>query len=125
MERQIGSVRFRQLFKLITSDNGVEFSDVDSLEGSALCSLHRTRLFFAHPYCSWERGTNENHNGIIGRIIPKATDIGKVRMKTVRQTQDWMNTYPRKILKGKTPLAAFVHEMGEGFRLPPFLEVVG
>jgi len=124
MERQMGCVRFRQLFKSITADNGGEFSDIDALERSALCSLSRTRLYFAHPYCSSERGSNENHNGIIRRFIPKATDIGGVCKKTVRQTQDWMNTYPRKILMGLTPLAALVKQMGEGFLLPPFLDVV-
>jgi len=123
MERQMGSRQFRRLFRSITADNGAEFSDVDALEGSALCNLLRTRVYFAHPYCSSERGTNENHNGIIRRFIPKATDIGKVSRNTVRQTQDWMNTYPRKILKGLTPLDSLVNQMGEGFLFPPFLEV--
>ena len=81
------------------------------------------RLYFAHPYCSSERGTNENHNGIIRRFIPKATDIGGVNKKMVRQTQDWMNTYPRRILMGLTPLAALVNQMGESFILPSFLEI--
>ncbi len=124
LERQMGSLQFRRLFKSITADNGGEFSDVDALESSVLCSLNRTRLYFAHPYCSSERGTNENHNGIIRRFIPKATDIGEVSKKSVRHTQDWMNTYPRKILMGLTPLAALVDQMGEGFLLPPFLEIV-
>jgi len=124
MERQMGSRQFRRLFKSITPDNGGEFSDVDALERSVLCSLSRTRLYFAHPYCSSERGTNENHNGIIRRFIPKAADIGSVSKKTIRQTQDWMNTYPRKILSGMTPLVALVEQMGEGFVLPSFLGIM-
>lgn len=124
MERQMGGRQFRNLFKSITADNGTEFSDVDALERSALCSIPRTCLYFAHPYCSSERGTNENHNGIIRRFIPKATDIGTVTKKTIRQTQDWMNTYPRKILQGVTPLTSLLSQMGEGFLLPPFLAVV-
>jgi len=123
MERQMGSVRFRQLFKSITPDNGVEFSDVDGLEGSVLCSRPRTRLYFAHPYCSSERGTNENHNGILRRFIPKGSDIGLVSKKTIRETQDWMNTYPRKILGGMTPLSRLKAEMEKGFIVPLFLEV--
>jgi len=123
MERQIGSLRFRTLFKSITTDNGGEFSDVEALESSSLCSLPRTRLYFAHPYCSSERGTNENHNGILRRFIPKATDIGLVSKNVVRHTQDWMNTYPRKILDGHTPLKYLVNDMGEGFIIPDFLEV--
>jgi len=123
MERQMGYRRFRCLFKSITADNGAEFSDADALERSALCSIPRTRLYFAHPYCSSERGTNENHNGIIRRFIPKSTDIGTVSKKTIRQTQNWMNTYPRRILMGLTPLASLMNQMGEGFLLPPFLAV--
>ena len=69
-------------------------------------------------------GTNENHNGIIRRFIPKGSDIGKLNLKTVRQTQDWMNTYPRKILHGLTPLAALVTLKGEGFMLPPVLKAI-
>jgi len=123
MERQMGSARFRQLFKSITADNGVEFSEVDGLEGSVLSSLPRTRLYFAHPYCSSERGTNENHNGIIRRFIAKGSDIGLVSRKAVRETQDWMNTYPRKILDGMTPLGRLITEMGKEFIIPRFLEI--
>ena len=123
MERQIGSLRFRNLFKSITADNGGEFSDVDTLERSVLCALPRTRLYFAHPYCSSERGTNENHNGILRRFILKGSDIGLVAKKTVRETQNWMNTYRRKILNGHTPLEDLATDMGDGFIIPSFLEV--
>lgn len=123
MERQMGSVRFRSLFKSLSADNGQEFSGIADLEGSILSSLLRTQLYFAHPYCSSERGTNENHNGIIRRFIPKGSDIGLVAKRTVRETQDWMNTYPRKILHGLIPLEKLKREMGEEFIIPPFLEV--
>lgn len=123
LERQMGSVQFRNLFKSVSLDNGVEFSGILGLEGSVLCSLPRTQLFFAHPYCSSERGTNENHNGIIRRFIPKGSDIGLVTRKTVKGTQDWMNTYPRKILGGLTPLEKLKREMGKDFIIPPFLEL--
>lgn len=125
MERQMGSRAFRDLFRSITADNGPEFSDIDALERSVLCKRPRTRLYFAHPYCSSERGTNENHNGIIRRFIPKASDIGNLSLKAVRRTQDWMNTYPRRILNGLTPLAALVTLKGDGFILPPVLKVIG
>jgi IS30 family transposase len=123
MERQIDHRQFCRLFKSITADNDTEFSDIQTLERSALCPKPRIRLYFAHPYCSSERGTNENHNGILRRFIPKASDIGLVSKKTVRESQDWMNTYPRKILKGLAPLVDLVKGMGEGFIIPPFLEL--
>ena len=123
MERQMGSVRFRDLFRSCSFDNGAEFADTKGLEGSILCLLPRTQLFFAHPYCSSERGTNENHNGIIRRFISKGCDIGLVNKKTIRETQDWMNIYSRKILNGMIPLMKLKLEMGEGFSIPSFMEV--
>jgi len=112
IERQFGSRLFRMVFSSVTFDNGVEFSDVLGLENSALTKGKRTALFFAHPYCSSERGTNENHNGIIRRFLPKGTDFSFIKTKTVREIQNWMNTYPRKILNGSTPLKTFKAEFG-------------
>ena len=78
----------------------------------------RTRVFFAHPYSSFERGTNENHNGIIRRFIPKENDIGLEKKSRIRRIQDWMNHSPRKILDGKSPLEALVDELGAGIQIP-------
>ncbi len=121
IERQMGSVAFRQLFLSITPDNGVEFSDAVGLERSILCNSSRTQLFFAHPYSSFERGTNENHNGIIRRFIAKSSDIGLEKKSSIRKIQDWMNNYPRKILGGKSPLEALIAEFGSGFQVPSLL----
>jgi len=105
IERQMGSVSFRRLFLSITPDHGVEFSNAPGLESSVLNKHQRTQIFFAHPYSSFERGTNENHNGIIRRFIPKGSDIGMVKVSTIKKIQNWMNDYPRKILQGRAPLA--------------------
>ncbi|MDX9801742.1 MAG: IS30 family transposase [Spirochaetia bacterium] len=123
IERQIGTVRFRELFNSITPDNGVEFSNAEGLENSILCNQIRTRLFFAHPYSSYERGTNENHNGIIRKFIPKGSDIGLEKKSTIRNIQNWMNNYPRRILGGRSPLEALSDELGIEFRIPELLEV--
>ena len=123
IERQMGGVLFRKMFLTITPDNGVEFSDVNGLEKSVLSKGPRTRVFFAHPYSSFERGTNENHNGIIRRFIPKGNDIGLEKKSRIRRIQDWMNHYPRKILDGKSPLEALVDELGAGIQIPKLLEV--
>jgi IS30 family transposase len=123
LERQIGASLFKKLFLSITPDNGSEFSDAMGLERSAVSDSQRTQLYFAHPYSSFERGSNENHNGIIRRFIPKSSDIGLEKKSTIRKIQDWMNTYPRKILQGRSPLEALVAELGDCFKLPYFLEV--
>ncbi len=103
IERKMGK-KFKQKFKTITVDNGTEFLDMKSIEKSAISkNNNRTKVFYCHPYSSWERGTNENLNKLIRRFIPKGTDIAKVSHKKVKYIQDWMNNYPRKLLGYKTP----------------------
>jgi len=123
IERQMGASAFQKLFKSITADNGVEFSDATGLERSVLNKGQRTQIFFAHPYSSFERGTNENHNGIIRRFIPKGSDIGKWTKKSIKEIQDWMNNYPRRILGGNSPLEALSNDLGITFSIPKILEV--
>jgi IS30 family transposase len=102
LEREYGPV-FKAKFKSITFDNGVEFLDWRSLEVSAQTKESRTRIYFAHAYSAWERGTNENHNRMIRRFIPKGTDIFDLAHEEIQKIQEWMNNYPRKILGYKTP----------------------
>jgi IS30 family transposase len=100
-----GKEQFSKVFKSITADNGSEFAGLSE----ALQSL--TSVYFAHPYSSWERGSNENHNGIIRRFIPKGKSMLDVGVRSVRRIQDWMNDLPRKILDYATPSEAFVQEL--------------
>ncbi len=58
----------------------------------------------------FERGINENHNGIIRRFIQKGTDITDINKRKIREIQDWMNNYPRKSLNGLIPIEK-AHEM--------------
>lgn len=94
---------FKSKFKSITFDNGVEFLDWRSLEISILDKRRRTTIYFAHSFSSWERGTNENHNRMIRRFVPKGMDIADLMESEVNEIEDWMNSYPRKILAYKTP----------------------
>lgn len=103
LEREYGQ-EFKIKFKSITFDNGVEFLDWQSLEVSVLGSKgRRTTIYFAHAYSAWERGTNEIHNRMIRRFIPKGTDIGDISAEKIAKIEAWMNNYPRKILGYKTP----------------------
>lgn len=86
-------------FKSIAFDNGSEFLDFEAIMKAANCP----EVYYAHPYSSWERGTNENHNGIIRRFFPKGTDFAKVSQRRLTAVQDWMNNYPRKALSGHSP----------------------
>ncbi len=102
LENKYGS-RFKHKFKSITFDNGSEFLDWEAIEQSSLGGGRRTLIYFAHPYSAWERGTNENQNKMIRRFIPKGTDISKISNECIKEIEQWMNNYPRKILGYKTP----------------------
>jgi IS30 family transposase len=91
---------FSTVFKSITSDNGSEFSHLSSLEPL-------TTIYFAHPYSSFERGTNERHNGLIRRFIPKGKRISDYSAKFITKIQTWCNSLPRKILDYLSPDEAF------------------
>jgi IS30 family transposase len=99
LERRHGS-KFKEKFKTITTDNGSEFLDFESLESSCKNDEKRFKMYFAYPYSSWERRSNENANGIIRRFFPKGTDFSKVSIAKIQAVEDWMNEYPRRILGG-------------------------
>lgn len=103
LEKEYGEA-FKIKFKSITFDNGMEFLNWRSLEVSALGKKgRRTMIYFAHSYSAWERGTNENHNRMIRRFVPKGTDIADYAGVDIDKIEAWMNNYPRKILGYRTP----------------------
>lgn len=91
---------FSKVFKSITTDNGSEFSELSNLEPL-------TTVYYTHPYTSSERGTNERHNGLIRRFIPKGKRMGDYSIEATAKIQLWCNTLPRKILGYLTPDEAF------------------
>ena len=97
LEMEYGA-RFPMVLKTITVDNGSEFLNSTELESSARRpGTQRTKIYYAHPFSAWERGSNENANKLIRRFIPKGTDISKLKQKDIRRIENWMNNYPRKI----------------------------
>jgi len=102
LERKYGK-KFSKHFKTFTVDNGPEFLNSTKLETS-ICDPQKKRfkLYYAHPYSSWERGSNENANKLIRRFIPKGTDIGKLKHKDIQRIEHWMNNYPRRIFGYRT-----------------------
>ena len=111
LERKWGDM-FSKVFRSITVDNGVEFSDCKGMERSALTpGEKRTYLFYCHPYSSWERGTNENTNKLIRRHIPKGEDFDEKQDKDIEFIENWINTYPRGIFGFKTSEELFKEEL--------------
>ena len=100
--RTIYGDKFSDIFKTITSDNGSEFADLSILEAET-----DTKVYFTHPYSSFEKGTNERHNGLIRRFIPKGKCISDYSSDDIIFIEEWMNTLPRKILNYKTPEELF------------------
>jgi IS30 family transposase len=100
LERRYKS-NFSIMFKTITSDNGSEFLDSASLEHSCLHDGKRTDIYYAHPNCSYERGSNENANRLIRKFIKKGEDIGKLPVAYIKRIEKWMNNYPRRIFAYK------------------------
>lgn len=88
---------FKERFKSITVDNGVEFADYPGMIRS-IYGGQRTQVYYCHPYTSCERGSNENCNRIIRRWVPKGQDIGQYSSRYIQQVQDWINSYPRRVL---------------------------
>ena len=82
----------------ITLDNGGEFAAHEKV-AEAL----NADVFFAKPYASYQRGTNENTNGIIRRTYPKKMALGHLTTKDIRTMELLINTMPRKVLGGRTP----------------------
>lgn len=94
------------MFKSITADNGLEFAGLYKLESEL-----ETQVYFAHPYASYERGTNERHNGLIRRFIAKGKAISDHSAEAIAFIEDWCNTLPRKILGYRTPEELFEKQL--------------
>ena len=100
IEKEIGTDAFRKKYLTITSDNGVEFLNSDGIVNSCNDGQPRTDYYYCHPYCSSERGSNENNNKLIRRWIPKGSDIADYTDEEIKHVMEWCNTYPRKMFGG-------------------------
>jgi len=97
----------------LTFDNGKEFAEHEFI---ARCL--KAQVYFAHPYCSWERGLNENHNGLLRQFFPKTTNLLKVSHDEVNSAVYRLNQRPRKCLDYRTPHEVFYHLETTPIKLP-------
>ena len=88
--------------KTLTTDNGTENFAYEKIQTELQISC-----YFAHPYCSGERGTNENTNGLIRYYLPKGTDFATISNEIIQRVENILNNRPRKRLGWKTPLEVF------------------
>jgi len=96
-----GPERFAKIFKTITADNGSEFERLSELNAWGV------KVYFAHPYSSWERAQNERHNRLFRRYIPKGKSIEQYSDEQIQWYADEMNGLPRKHLGYATPEELF------------------
>lgn len=89
---------FKNIVHTITADNGKEFAYHEKISNAL-----EVEFYFAHPYSSWERGLNENTNGLLRQYFPKGTDFTQVTQMEVKRAVKRLNTRPRKTLDFKTP----------------------
>ena len=94
---------FSEQVHTLTSDNGKEFAD-----HKIIADKLNAKFYFAHPYASWERGLNENTNGLIRQYFPKKRDFKTITQKEIKRVMDKLNNRPRKRLGIKTPNQVFL-----------------
>lgn len=97
-------------FQTITVDNGSEFQGCYGMEHDRL-GAKRLTVYYAHPYSSWERGSNERNNRIIRRYFPKKTSFAKITQSQCDRVADAINSMPRKILNWKSAKDLFELEL--------------
>jgi IS30 family transposase len=92
----------RQARKTVTFDNGKEFAEHKQLDQQT--GIHS---YFARPYAAWQRGSNENTNGLTRQFFPKGTDLARQAASRINQVQDLLNHRPRRCLGYRSPHEAF------------------
>ncbi len=112
IEKEWGKL-FSKVFKTITVDNGTEFADCEGLQKSILTDGNRTKVYYCHPYCSCERGSNENQNRLVRRKIPKGINFDDKSIEEIQKVEDWINNYPRKMFGWRTASDMFQEELNK------------
>lgn len=105
----VGQVMRAQLQSLpvhtLTSDNGREFA-----QHREIAQQLKADFYFAHPYASWERGLNENTNGLVRQYFPKKSEFSKISDPQIKEVEERLNNRPRKTLGYKTPNEVFFNQ---------------
>ncbi len=105
IRRSLGD-KFDQIVKTITTDNGSEFAALSDIEKAT-----KTLIDYAHPYSPYEKGTIENANGLLRRLLPKGRRIDRVEIDELITMMNWCNELPRKLLNYRTPRECIKQEL--------------
>ena len=104
--KQLVSSLPREVFKSFTSDRGKEFACYSDVEDKL-----KIKFYFADPYSAWQRGSNENSNGLLREFYPKKTDLSAIDDKDLMDSIYKINSRPRKCLEFNTAFEEFLYEI--------------
>lgn len=107
---RIWGPNFSKIFRTITVDNGKEFAYCKEMERS-ISGGRRTKVYYCHAYCSWERGSNENQNKLVRRKVPKGSDFDDKTDEEIATIETWINNYPRRLFGYHTAEEQFQKEI--------------
>lgn len=97
-----------ELVKSITCDRGTEFANWKEIEKALNCDV-----YFADPYCAWQKGSNENSNGLLREFYPKGRNLSRVSPKTLKKNLALINARPRKVLNFRSPQSLWDFELNQ------------
>lgn len=124
IETSLGKELFSEIFRLLLTDNGREFSDISGMEASCIDGSKRTRIYFCEPNRSDQKGTCENHHKMIRYIIPKGSSLMPYSQMDISLMMNHINSYKRKALFGKSAYDLAMSVLPDDFFVLLGLEVI-
>ena len=113
IDKVIGADKFNQLFPVILTDNGSEFSNPKEIEYRSNFPLHRTNVFYCDPSAPYQKGACEVNHELIRRILPKGTSFDELTQEDIFLMMNHINSYKRKKLNNRSPYEVFSFYYGE------------
>ena len=107
LQKKLGLEKFKELFIIILTDNGSEFSNPKEIEFDMETGEQRTKIFYCHPSSPYEKGSCEVNHELIRRILPKGTSFDNLTQEDINLMMSHINSYKRKKLNNKSPYFAF------------------
>ena len=113
LQEILGLTKFKEMFVVILTDNGSEFSNPKELEFDMKTGKQRTKIFYCHPSSPHEKGSCEVNHELIRRILPKGTSFNNLSQQDIDLIMSHINSYQRKKLNNKSPYEMFSSLYGE------------
>ena len=107
LQKTLGINKFKELFVLILTDNGSEFSNPTEIEFDLDTGEKRTQIFYCHPSSPYEKGSCEVNHELLRRILPKGTSFDELNQKDINLMMSHINSYKRKKLNNESPYSIF------------------